>query len=187
MSTNQLNSKISSFMQNRLLSKNQSWLEMHSFCATSSFPFHSIPSAHSFGHSAPSQITSFSIPRPSLLSIPLFFPGTKISENWPEFWISGPATKFVFGGNLNFQISIKNFPEDALSEQLQYHSMNPNLVEECDLCVLENGRVFYIQWVLSFSRISIFVSRPKTGKYQKCCKMLEGRSNILAHPHLLNY
>ncbi|CAO4368699.1 unnamed protein product [Caenorhabditis nigoni] len=31
--------------------------------------------------------------------------------------------------------------EDVVSE---YNSMNPNLVDECDLCVLENGRIFYI-------------------------------------------
>ncbi|EGT46276.1 CBN-FRM-8 protein [Caenorhabditis brenneri] len=35
--------------------------------------------------------------------------------------------------------------EDAISsDALHYHSMNPSLVEECDLCVLENGRIFYI-------------------------------------------
>uniref|UniRef100_A0A8R1I3A9 FERM and PDZ domain-containing protein 4 n=1 Tax=Caenorhabditis japonica TaxID=281687 RepID=A0A8R1I3A9_CAEJA len=45
---------------------------------------------------------------------------------------------------VTFSTTLDEENDDAISDQLQYHSMNANLVEECDLCVLENGRVFYI-------------------------------------------
>ncbi|CAI2349309.1 unnamed protein product [Caenorhabditis sp. 36 PRJEB53466] len=45
---------------------------------------------------------------------------------------------------VTFSTMLDEENEDTVSDRLQYHQMNPNLVEECDLCVLENGRIFYI-------------------------------------------
>ncbi|CAB3403436.1 unnamed protein product [Caenorhabditis bovis] len=44
---------------------------------------------------------------------------------------------------VTFSTTIDDDADDA--DQI-YHSMNLNLIDECDMCVLENGRMFYIQY-----------------------------------------